>query len=216
MNLLHYLPGLTTTLKSIIPSVTYFFGLNFYKKFHIPMKENVKDNIFNSHYNVIKSGIVNIFVVYPLYILTESEIENITLFNILLGIFLIDTVEYFFHYSYHKNKLLFKYVHSLHHNINLDPSISFTNNTLEPPITSSAILFSIMYSNISYNEYLIILSLTFLATISEHTNTNPKKFHYIHHHVNKKYNFQQPYFTFWDHIFGTYYKGTNLKIPFVP
>ena len=59
------------------------------------MKENVKDNIFNSHYNVIKSGIVNIFVVYPLYVLTESEIENITLFNILLGIFLIDTVEYF-------------------------------------------------------------------------------------------------------------------------
>ena len=27
---------------------------------------------------------------------------------------------------------------------------------------------------------------------------------------------KQPYFTFWDHIFGTYYKGTNLKIPFVP
>ncbi len=216
MNFVDFLPDLKTLFISVLPSVTYFVGLQVYKKFHTPLKDNKKDDIFKSHKNIITSGLANVCIIHPLYSVTGFDIDSVTITHVIWGILVIDTVEYIYHYFYHRVPFLFKHVHSVHHSVKIEPGVSFRNSDIEPFLTAPGVFLSLFFTNVSYYEYLIIISLSFLATIADHTNTHTRKFHYIHHHVNKQYNFQQPFFTFWDHIFGTYYKDTALKLPFIP
>ena len=103
-----------------------------------------------------------------------------------------------------------------HRPVPMTPQTSFTNHDRESAMISPFILLVYTLSPLSYQDYIIVTALSFVATVSDHTVTSKKKFHYIHHHVNKNKNLQQPFFTFWDHIFGTYHKDTELKIPFKP
>tara|TARA_A100001015_G_scaffold274727_1_gene331345 strand:- start:353 stop:1009 length:657 start_codon:yes stop_codon:yes gene_type:complete len=209
------LPNITNFFTSCIPSISYFLSLKIYKIFHRNLKDNKYNQIFNSNKNIASTFLVNSLLVYPIYSFFGFEIEEFRSFQIVLGILIVDTVEYFYHRFYHKIPFLYKHLHSAHHNIYLSPDVSFTNNEIEPLVTSTSVFLSLLCF-LSFFEYIIVSSLSFIATIADHTNTRKNKFHYIHHHVNKNTNFQQPFFTFWDHIFGTYNPKSSLKIPFIP
>lgn len=211
------LPDLNNVLLSFVPTVSYFVSVKFYSYFHQGKKEALSENIDSSSKNMIASTPANIFLAYPLFNYF-SYIEGISFLNIMIGIFIIDTMEYFFHYFLHENKTLYNKLHNVHHRpVPMTPQTSFTNHDGEIFMTSPFILFVYVFSPLSFQEYIIVTALSFSATVSDHTVTSSnKKYHYIHHHVNKNKNFQQPFFTYWDHIFGTYYEGSDLKIPFVP
>ncbi len=210
------LPDLNNVLISFSPTVTYFISVKIYSYFHRGNKIAGSENIYSSSKNMIASTPANIFAAYPLFNYF-SYIEGITLFNIMIGIFIIDTMEYFYHYFLHRIPFLYNNVHNVHHRpVPMTPQTSFTNHDREIAMTSPFILLVYVFSPLSFEEYIIVTALSFSATVSDHTVTSKKKYHYIHHHVNKNKNFQQPFFTFWDHVFGTYYEGSELKIPFVP
>ena len=68
-------------------------------------------------------------------------------------------------------------------------------------------LFKFLFSscNFSFNEYIIVISLANIATVLDHSYFNYKNyFHYLHHSKYQNYNFQQPFFTYWDRLFRTY------------
>ena len=209
------LPDLNNILLSFVPTVSYFISVKIYSYFH---QGKIADSeyIYSSSKNIIASTPANIFAAYPLFNYF-SYIEGIAILNIFIGIFIIDTMEYFYHYFLHRIPFLYNNAHNGHHKPTpMAPGTSFTNYDSEIAMTSPFILFAYVFSPLSFEEYIIVTALSFAATVSDHTVTSKKKYHYIHHHVNKNKNFQQPFFTFWDHIFGTYYKDSELKIPFVP
>ena len=211
------LPDFSNILLSCIPTVSYFISVSFYKTFfHKEKRVPEKKYIESSSKNMISSTPVNIFLSYPLFNYF-STVNTITAHNLLLGIFLVDTLEYFFHYFLHQNTFFYNKIHNVHHKpYPVTPETSFANHDGEILMTSPIILLTMVFMKLSFIEYIIVTSLSFVATVSDHTVTSGRKFHYIHHHVNKHKNLQQPFFTYWDHLFGTYYQYTELKIPFKP
>lgn len=215
-NYYSFLPNLNNVLFSCIPTITYFISVKIYSCFHEVKKDPDPEFIAISSKNIIASTPANIFAAYPFFNYF-SHTEGITISNIFIGIFIIDTMEYFYHYFLHRISFLYNNVHKGHHKpVPMSPRTSFTNHDSEIAMTSPFILFAYVFSPLSFEEYIIVTALSFSATVSDHTVTSKRKFHYIHHHVNKNKNFQQPFFTYWDHLFGTYYKNTELKIPFKP
>ncbi len=210
------LPDLDNILFSFVPTVSYFISTKFYGYFHQGKKIADSINVYSSSKNMIASTPANIFAAYPLFNYF-SYIEGVTFSNIMIGILIIDTMEYFYHYFLHHIPFLYNNVHNVHHRpVPMTPQTAFTNHDGEIAMTSPFILLVYVFSPLSFEEYIIVTALSFSATVSDHAVTSKKKYHYIHHHVNKNKNLQQPFFTFWDHIFGTYYEGSELKIPFVP
>ena len=210
------LPDLKNVLLSFVPTVSYFVSVKIYSYFHRGGKIVNPESIYSSSKNIIASTPANIFSAYPLFNYF-SYIEGIDILNIFIGIFIIDTMEYFYHYFLHRISFLYNNVHNGHHKpFPISPGTSFTNYDSEIAMTSPFILLAYVFSPLSFEEYIIVTALSFSATVSDHTVTSKRKYHYIHHHVDKNKNFQQPFFTYWDHIFGTYYEGSDLKIPFIP
>jgi sterol desaturase/sphingolipid hydroxylase (fatty acid hydroxylase superfamily) len=213
---LENLPNLFYGLVCTIPTITYFASVKFYLRFHKKDKLPDKKYIESSTKNIISSSFANIFISYPLFSYF-SEIEHTSIFMILSGCLLIDTVEYWTHNFFHKTDYIYKSFHDKHHlPYPINPMSSFSNHDLAINTVAPIEVILFLIFNFTFLEYIIIISLAFCATVCDHTFTSPKKFHVLHHSGEKKTNLQQPFFTFWDHINGTYNKKSLLKIPFVP
>lgn len=213
---LENLPSVTYFLVCCIPTLSYFASVKLYSLYH---EETKKPNIDSINYcNKLISKIVpvNTFIVFPLFN-SNNELERLNLYYIITGVLLVDTLEYMIHYFYHYKPNIYLKLHKEHHSSSImSPKHAFLNNDIAATKDSVLIFLSMFLLKFSFFEYVSVTSLSIISTVCDHTNTQPEKFHYIHHHVNKNKNFQQPFFTFWDHIFGTYYPNSKLKIPFVP
>jgi sterol desaturase/sphingolipid hydroxylase (fatty acid hydroxylase superfamily) len=209
------LPNINQFFFCSIPCISYFVSVKIYKKFHKEKKITDEKYIRSSTKHMISSIPSIIFFGFPFFNY-YSVIYGFNFYNIIFGVLLTDTIQYFLHYFLHESTFLYKY-HIIHHKpIPISPESSFSNNDVEINIVSPIQLLIYMLAGLSFIEFIIVISLSFVATVSDHTVTSKRKFHYIHHHVTKNKNLQQPFFTFWDHIFGTYHKGSELKIPFKP
>lgn len=200
---------------SSIPTFGYFLACLFYSQFQLKGK-NDNVHVTNSSRNAITTAFGNMFFVCPLITYyTKSNI--IRLPYVCLGIFIIDTIEYFLHYTYHLNLYIYHNIHNFHHKPHpINPYIALCNNDYELVITTPLILICFLIFKITYIEYIIITTLAIIATVCDHTYTSNRKFHILHHNNNKNTNFQQPFLTYWDYICGTYNKHSKIKIPFVP
>ena len=131
-------------------------------------------------------------------------------------VLIIDTIKYWSHRFFH-TPYMFEAIHYVHHSVGKPvPSVSFANNSLEIVLTNPAIVVLSLLCGVTFLEFIIVMSLAFVATASDHANTDPRAFHMLHHCGNKNTNFQQPFFTFWDRICGTYNHNTVPKIPLWP
>ena len=102
------LPDFGNMLISLIPTISYFTSTKIYSYFHQGKKTPTLENIRSSSKNMIAVWPGNIFISYPLFNYF-SYIEGVSFFNILLGIFIIDTMEYFYHYLLHLLPFLYKF-----------------------------------------------------------------------------------------------------------
>jgi len=217
MTYLEYLPSVKHILISCIPTVCYFVSCSFYELFIEKPKLNMKDYYTNSSKNMVLSSITNIFLVYPLFIYFDKTLDTVSPMCIIGGCLMVDTIEYMWHYLLHYKFSLYNKFHHIHHKATpIHPRTSFYNSDYEVFMTSATLLLSFLVLPYSYYDYIVITSLSYVSTVCDHTNTSKNKFHILHHNNNKNKNLQQPFFTFWDHIFGTYNKNSELKIPFVP
>jgi len=134
------------------------------------------------------------------------EKERTSLWYILFGIWMIDTIEYIYHYALHKYAFLYKHVHKIHHQLHHPYSYSaLYNHTIKGILEMILILSGYLLFQFSFNEIIIVTSLANVATVLDHSFLTWKNgFHMIHHNGNMNHNFQQPFFTYYDQLFGTY------------
>ena len=131
-------------------------------------------------------------------------------YYILIGIWWIDTIEYATHYIMHKVPFLYKNFHKEHHRLNITYSYgALYNSNIEATVTSSMMIYGFYLLGISFPEFIVVTTLANIATVLDHSEeltffNYKKRFHDLHHSRYQNSNFQQPFFTYYDRIFGTY------------
>jgi sterol desaturase/sphingolipid hydroxylase (fatty acid hydroxylase superfamily) len=131
-------------------------------------------------------------------------------YYILIGIWWVDTIEYFTHYIMHKVPFLYKNFHKEHHKIHSVYSFgALYNSNFEATVTSSMMLYGFYLLGISFPEFICVTTLANIATVLDHSEeltffNYKRRFHDLHHSKHQNANFQQPFFTYYDKLFGTY------------
>lgn len=124
-----------------------------------------------------------------------------------LGIFAMDTVQYFCHRAMHTYPTFYRF-HKTHHELRALHSFGALYNSLWEVVITGGTLGLVFYGVLQFTpfEFAVISSISFIATVEEHTPSNGKLTrHWIHHNVNPNSNFQQPFFGYWDKLLGTYF-----------
>lgn len=197
-----YLPFLIYWTSSII---TFLFSRT---------RKSLEDRKNNSVHplSVFYDVFFSTFLSLPTYYLCDiylfektGSIYNIRWWYLLFGVWLVDTFEYIFHYSCHYFPVLYRNIHSVHHQIRNTYSYGALYQSMsESLIEMVGLMYLFFYCSFFYEEFIIVMSMAVFAGVLEHTT--PNSFHYIHHSSHPNSNFQTPFFTYYDHLFGTHYK----------
>ncbi|GME82635.1 unnamed protein product [Ambrosiozyma monospora] len=137
---------------------------------------------------------------------------------------IIDSWQFHLHRIMHLNKALYRRFHSRHHQLYVpyaygalfnDPVEGFLLDTLGTGIAS-------LTTGMTPIECTILYTFSTMKTVDDHCGyslpfdlfqllfPNNSIYHDIHHqHFGVKFNFSQPFFTFWDTWFGTTYHGVD-------
>ncbi|KAH8093743.1 sphingosine hydroxylase [Cristinia sonorae] len=135
-----------------------------------------------------------------------------------LGMFIIDTWQYFLHRGMHMNTYLYKKLHSVHHRLYVPyafgalynhPVEGFLLDTLGAVIAESI-------AHMSVREAMLLFTISSFKTVDDHCgyclpwdplqmfSGNTADYHDIHHQIiGIKSNFSQPFFVHWDVLLGT-------------
>ncbi|KAF3338069.1 sphinganine C(4)-monooxygenase 1-like protein [Carex littledalei] len=142
------------------------------------------------------------------------------LLQILIAMFVMDTWQYFVHRYLHTNTYLYRHIHSYHHCLVVPCAIgALYNHPLEGLLVDTlggAISFLVSGMTARTSVYFFCLSV--MKTVDDHCGLwlpgknifhiffeNNCAYHDIHHSLRGlKYNYAQPFFSFWDKIMGTY------------
>ena len=160
--------------------------------------------------NVLSLTLSTIPVNCLIYYFNIISKDDFRWYYLLIGLWWIDTIEYATHYIMHKVPFLYKNFHKEHHRIHIPYSFgALYNSTFEATLTSSMMLYGFYLLGISFPEFIVVTALANIATVLDHSNEltffNYKhKFHNLHHSKYQNSNFQQPFFTYYDRLFGTY------------
>ena len=122
-----------------------------------------------------------------------------------VGIVAMDTIQYICHRTFHSVPVLYRF-HKVHHEIKALYSIGALYNSIWEVIITGAAMGALFYNVLGYRpfEFALLSSLSFVQTVREHTPSFGKTCHWVHHNTNINANFQQPFFSYWDKLFGTY------------
>ncbi|KAF8575606.1 sphingosine hydroxylase [Ramaria rubella] len=148
------------------------------------------------------------------------------LVQLALGMFILDTYQYFVHRALHDVPFLYKHLHSVHHRLYVPYAYgSQYNHPFEGAIVDglSATL-AATFAGLSERQSVVLFAIATYKGIEDHCGyqfpwhplrfltTNDTEFHEIHHQVaGLKSNFSQPLFTFWDRALGTYMTMEQLE-----
>ncbi|KAI0704365.1 sphingosine hydroxylase [Cytidiella melzeri] len=136
----------------------------------------------------------------------------------LLGMFIIDTWEYFLHRAMHMNTFLYKTLHSVHHRLYVPYAFgALYNHPLEGFLLDSCgAALAETIAQMSTREATLLFVISTLKTVDDHCGysfpwdplqmmaSNNADYHDIHHQViGIKSNFAQPFFIHWDVWLGT-------------
>ncbi|RMZ81838.1 hypothetical protein DV738_g2131, partial [Chaetothyriales sp. CBS 135597] len=135
---------------------------------------------------------------------------------------IVDTWEYFLHRAMHMNKYLYNWIHSRHHRLYVPYAFgALYNHPLEGFLLETVGAgMSYLLTGMTVRQGMVFFTLSTIKTVDDHCGyalpwdpmqhltSNNAAYHDIHHQSwGIKTNFSQPFFTFWDHFFGTMWKG---------
>lgn len=135
-----------------------------------------------------------------------------------LGMFIIDTWQYFLHRAMHMNTYLYQKLHSVHHRLRVPYAFgALYNHPIEGLLLDTAGAgIAELVSCMSTREAMLLFVISTLKTVDDHcgyslpwdplqwVTRNNADYHDIHHQViGTKFNFSQPFFVHWDVILGT-------------
>lgn len=151
-----------------------------------------------------------------------------SLIKIVLGMITIDTFQFWTHYLLHTPEL-FKLFHVVHHQIIKTYSFMAFYNSYTEGILMDIVGALITQRVCSMNlfQFNILIAVGTMKSVSDHSGymlpfdpftwfPNNALYHQVHHNPKTMcFNYEQPFFTFWDSLMGTYlaYPGDlrNLK-----
>ncbi|CAI0396268.1 unnamed protein product [Linum tenue] len=153
----------------------------------------------------------------------------IQILQIILAMFVMDAWQYFGHRYMHRNKFLYRHVHSQHHKLVVPQAIgAMYNHPLEALfLDMGGGVVSLIISGMTPKAEVIFLCLASIKGVDDHCGVwfprsnvlhllvaNRSAYHDVHHQSRGgKYNFSQPFFSFWDRLMGTHMPYVVLKRP---
>lgn len=146
----------------------------------------------------------------------------------LVATFILDTWQYFLHRLMHVNRWLYVTFHSRHHRLYVPYAYgALYNHPLEGFLLDTlgaSIAFKATFMTMRQGMW--FFSFSTIKTVDDHCGysfpwdplqlitSNNAAYHDIHHQTwGIKTNFAQPFFTFWDSLLDTKYKGTRDNTP---
>ncbi|MCJ1434413.1 hypothetical protein MMC27_003781 [Xylographa pallens] len=143
-----------------------------------------------------------------------------------IGIFIVDTWQYFLHRAMHMNKWLYTTFHSRHHRLYVPYAFgALYNHWFEGfllDILGTSIAFKV--AGMSTRQGMWFFTCSTIKTVDDHCGyslpwdplqhltSNNAGYHDIHHQSwGIKTNFSQPFFTFWDRFLGTVWTGGDIS-----
>ncbi|KAI3908621.1 hypothetical protein MKW92_037190 [Papaver armeniacum] len=180
----------------------------------------------------VYSSYCGVFVVNN-SMLSSSEVEvqppfPIQLLQFIVAMLVTDAWQYFGHRYMHQNKYLYQHIHSLHHSVVVPYAFgTFYNHPLEGLLLDTfGGVASMLISGMTARTSVFFFCFSIIKGIDDHSglwlphynlfqlifpcNT---AYHDIHHYRIRgiKYNYSQPFFTFWDKLYGTHMPYTIVK-----
>lgn len=131
----------------------------------------------------------------------------------------LDTWQYFMHRYMHHNKFLYRHIHSQHHRLVVPYAYgALYNHPLEGLLLDTiGGALSFLVSGMSPRTSIFFFSFATIKTVDDHCGLwlpgnlfhtffqNNTAYHDVHHQLyGSKYNFSQPFFSWWDRILGTH------------
>lgn len=147
-------------------------------------------------------------------------------FQFALGIFLVDTWEYFLHRAMHMNKWLYTTFHSRHHRLYVPYAYGALYNHPFEGFLLDTVGTGLAYlvSGMTCRQSMWFYTMTTIKTVDDHCGysfpwdplqhitSNNAGYHDVHHQSwGIKTNFSQPFFTFWDTFLGTKWTGGDVS-----
>jgi sphinganine C4-monooxygenase len=144
----------------------------------------------------------------------------------LLGIFIVDTWQYFLHRAMHNNKWLYTTFHSRHHRLYVPYAFGALYNHPFEGFLLDTLGASIAYkiAGMTARQGMVFFTCSTIKTVDDHCGyslpwdplqhitSNNAGYHDIHHQSwGIKTNFSQPFFTIWDKLLGTMWKGDTKE-----
>jgi sphinganine C4-monooxygenase len=122
-----------------------------------------------------------------------------------IGVVAMDTIQYICHRTFHTFPSLYRF-HKVHHESKALHSVGALYNSFFEVVCTGAAMGILFYNILGFQpfEFAVLSSLSFIQTIREHTPALGKTRHWVHHNPNIHANFQQPFFSYWDRLLGTY------------
>lgn len=139
----------------------------------------------------------------------------------------VDTWQYFLHRAMHMNRFLYNWLHSRHHRLYVPyaygalynhPIEGFALDTLGTGV-------AYLVTGMTIRQGMVLFVCATIKTVDDHcgyafpwdplqhVTSNNAAYHDIHHQSwGIKTNFSQPFFTFWDKLFDTNWKGGDISL----
>ena len=203
-------------LLCIVPLAAYVVAVRAYGTIAAPQAHVKRAHVSSSTAAIFSSSASNLLLIRPL-LASHAGMWGVRAPAVLWGMLVVDTAEFWPHWAMHRVGGLYQSFHYVHHAMGEPaPSTAFHNHPIDIALTTPPLLGGLLVCRLSFAEWICVTSLAFVATVCDHTSADPFAFHYVHHCVNRNSNFQQPFFTFYDQLMGTYDARSSPKLPFWP
>lgn len=121
--------------------------------------------------------------------------------DVLLGMLLVDTAEYWCHRLMHSDARLYARLHRTHHAAPPAAELALLNSSGEAALTGTTIFVLFAAARASWCTLVAVTSLASIKTVWDHGLRGTS---HALHHANPRVNFEQPFFHVWDVACGTY------------
>ncbi|PNW86970.1 hypothetical protein CHLRE_02g103500v5 [Chlamydomonas reinhardtii] len=144
-----------------------------------------------------------------------------------LGMYIMDTWQYWIHRWVHVNTFLYKHLHSVHHTLNIPYAYGALYNSILEGFLLDTLggVVSLYGAGLDCETSTALFVFGYIKTVLDHCNyrgpinplhslfPNSAAYHDVHHDVRGiKMNFSQPFFTHWDWLLGTFMDPNGIHL----